>query len=101
MVEEKKTEKDTPTIYVIRLDGYLDTEWSAWLYDMAITHESDGTTTLRGPLPDQAVLHSVLERIRDMNLTLINLHTLHNPKDNQRPAPNENKPDSEGGTSES
>jgi hypothetical protein len=62
MAEEKKTD-DTPTIYAIKLHGYLDTKWSEWLYDMAITHESDGTTTLRGPLSDQAVLHSVLERI--------------------------------------
>jgi hypothetical protein len=43
---------------------------------MTITHESDGTTTLRGPLPDQVVLHSVLERIRDMNLTLINVQKI-------------------------
>jgi hypothetical protein len=100
MAEEKKTEV-TPTIYVIKLEGYLDTEWSEWLYEMAISHESDGTTTLSGPLTDQAVLHSVLERIRDMNLTLINLHTLHDSNDSKRPASNENKPDSEGGASES
>ena len=100
MAEDKKTE-GTPTIYVITLEGYLDTEWSEWLYDMAITHESDGTTTLCGPLTDQAVLHSVLERIRDMNLTLINLHMLQDSKDSEHPAPNENKPDSEGGANES
>ena len=100
MAEEKKTEV-TPTIYVIKLDGYLDTEWSEWLYDMAITHESDGTTTLCGPLPDQAVLHSVLERIRDMNLTLINLHTLPHSNDTEPPAPDESKPDSGGVASES
>ena len=100
MAEEKKTEK-VPTIYVIRLQGYLDPEWSEWLYDMAITHESDGTTTLCGSLADQAVLHSVLERIRDMNLTLINLHTLPHSNDSERPTSNENKPDSEGGAGES
>jgi hypothetical protein len=96
MAEEKKTE-DTPTIYVIKLEGYLDTEWSEWLYDMAITHESDGTTTLCGALTDQAVLHSVLERIRDMNLTLINFHKVNSSNDSERPALNENKPTAEGG----
>ena len=100
MVEEKKTE-ETPLIYVIKLQGYLDTEWSEWLYDMAITHESDGTTTLYGPLPDQAVLHSVLERIRDMNLTLIDLHKVNDTNDSERSAPDENKPNSEEGSSAS
>ena len=65
-------ERPSPfTIYEIRLKGHLDTRWAEWFYDMTIIHESDGTTTLRGPLPDQVVLHSVLDRIRDMNLTLI------------------------------
>jgi hypothetical protein len=100
MVEEKKP-GNTPTIYVIKLQGYLDTKWSEWLYDMAITHESDGITSLCGPLPDQAVLHSVLERIRDMNLTLINFHKVENSNDSERPASNENKPPSEGGARES
>jgi hypothetical protein len=100
MVEEKKTE-DMPTIYVIKLEGYLDTEWSEWFYDMAITHESDGTTTLCGPILDQAVLHSILQRIRDMNLTLINLHTLPHSNDSERPTCNEDKADSEGGAGES
>jgi hypothetical protein len=59
------------TNYEIKLKGHLDTRWAEWFYDMAIIHESDGTTTLRGPLPDQVVLHTVLDRIRDMNLTLI------------------------------
>jgi len=98
MVEEKRAE-GTPTIYVIKLQGYLDTEWSEWFYNLAITHESDGTTTLRGLLSDQAVLHSVLERIRDMNLTLIDLHKVNDTNDSERSAPDENKSDSEEGAS--
>ena len=62
-----------PTIYQIRVDGHLDERWTGWFYDLAITHESDGTTTLRGPLPDQTVLHTILDRIRDMNLKLISV----------------------------
>ena len=71
MTEDKK--KDTTEIYEIKIQGYLDTKWSEWFYGMTITHESDGATTLYGPLPDQTVLHSVLDRIRDMNLQLISV----------------------------
>ena len=69
MADEQK--KDTVAIYEIKLQGYLDTKWSEWFYGLTITHEGDGTTTLCGPLPDQTVLHSVLDRIRDMNLPLL------------------------------
>ena len=69
-------EKNTSEIYQIKIQGHLDTEWSEWFYGMAITHESDGTTTLYGPLPDQTVLHSVLDRIRDMNLQLISVNQI-------------------------
>ena len=65
--------KNTSEIYEIRLQGHLDTKWSEWFYDLTITHEPDGATTLRGPLPDQIVLHSVLDRIRDMNLPLLSV----------------------------
>ena len=68
-----KQNKNTPKIYEIKIQGHLDTQWSEWLYEMTITHDDDGTTTLYGPLPDQTVLHSVLERIRDMNLQLISV----------------------------
>jgi len=67
-------QKDTSEIYEIRLQGHLDTKWSEWFYGMTITHECDGTTTLYGPLPDQIVLNSVLDRIRDMNLTLLSVN---------------------------
>ena len=59
---------------VIKIHGQLDAQWSEWFYGMAITHECDGVTTLSGPLPDQTVLHSVLDRIRDMNLQLISVN---------------------------
>ena len=71
----KKTE-NTPTIYEIKLQGYLDTKWSEWFYGMTVTHEREGTTTLCGALPDQTVLHSVLDRIRDMNLQLISVNQI-------------------------
>ena len=71
MAEEQM--KSNPTNYEIKLQGHLDTKWAEWFYDLDIIHESDGTTTLYGALPDQTVLHSVLDRIRDMNLGLISV----------------------------
>ena len=49
----------------------MDDQWSEWFSGLAITHQDDGTTTLLGPLPDQAALHGVLDKIRDMNLPLV------------------------------
>lgn len=71
MADEQK--KDTVEIYEIKIQGHLDTKWSEWFYGLTITHEPDGLTTLYGPLPDQIVLHSVLARLRDMNLPLLSL----------------------------
>jgi hypothetical protein len=66
------------TLYEIKLKGHLDTKWAEWLYDMTITHEKDGSTILYGPLPDQAALHNILLKIRDLNLTLINVQKINN-----------------------
>ena len=68
--------KNISEIYEIRLQGHLDIKWSEWFYGMTITHERDGVTTLCGPLPDQIVLHSVLDRIRDMNLPLLSVQQI-------------------------
>ena len=72
MADEQK--KRTSENYEIKIQGHLDTRWSEWLYGMSITQDPDGVTTLSGPLPDQTVLHSVLDRIRDMNLPLISVN---------------------------
>ena len=66
---------DQPGIYCIRIQDRLRPEWSAWFGGMEIAVQQDdvnGTvTSLTGSLPDQAALHGVLARIRDMGLTLI------------------------------
>ena len=59
------------TIYQIRVKGHVDDKWSGWFNGLTITHQDDGTTMLDGPLPDQTALHSVLDKIRDMNLPLV------------------------------
>lgn len=74
MAEEN--EYSFPAIYEIKIKGHLNHKWEEWFYELAITHEKDGTTTLCGSLPDQTILHSILERIRDMNLQLISVNKL-------------------------
>ena len=51
----------------------MDKKWTDWFDGLQITHREDGTTTLCGPIPDQAALHSILRKIRDLNLQLISV----------------------------
>jgi hypothetical protein len=57
--------------YEIRLKGHLATRWAAWFDGMSLTHERDGTTILTGPVVDQAALHGLLRKVRDLGLPLI------------------------------
>ena len=59
--------------YVIRVKGHLDPLWQAWFEHLVITHESDGTTLLSGPITDQAALYGILVKMRDLGLTLLSL----------------------------
>jgi len=65
--------KSSPIICEIKIKGRLEKRWREWFEGLTFTHENDGSTTLSGPLPDQAALHSILLKIRDMNLTLISV----------------------------
>ena len=69
----KGPKKNCPVVYQIKIKGHLEEHWSEWFEEMTFTHEKDGTTTLYGPLPDQAALHSILRKIRDLNLQLISV----------------------------
>ncbi len=59
--------------YEIRLNGNLGTRWAAWFDGLAITNERDGTTVLRGSVVDQAALHGLLQKLRDVGIPLISL----------------------------
>ncbi|MDQ5853288.1 MAG: hypothetical protein M3380_14715 [Chloroflexota bacterium] len=59
--------------YRIRVKGQLDPSWSAWFDGLTITHEASDETVLAGPLPDQAALYGVLEKARNLNLTLVSV----------------------------
>jgi hypothetical protein len=65
-------------LHEIRVQGHLDERWTAWLEGLAFTHERDGTTTLTGPLADQAALHGVLNRIRDLALPIVSVRRVAN-----------------------
>jgi hypothetical protein len=59
--------------YAIRVDGHLDDHWSARFGGLTITRNGDGTTTLAGPVADQAQLHGALAGLRDIGATLLGL----------------------------
>jgi len=62
--------------YEIRVAGHLDDHWAAALADLTLVRLDDGTTSLTGPVIDQAQLHGVLARIRDLGVPLLTLRTL-------------------------
>jgi ABC-type microcin C transport system duplicated ATPase subunit YejF len=65
--------KDVPAAYQIRVHGHLGLHWMAWLGDPDLTHADDGTTSLRCEVADQAQLHGLLAKVRDLGLTLISV----------------------------
>ena len=58
-------------IYKIRLQGHLEARSVDWFDDLSVAHEADGTTTLTGPMIDQAALYGLLRKLRDLGLPLI------------------------------
>jgi hypothetical protein len=62
--------------YEIRIDGHLDNRWSAWFDGLSLVRQSDGTTTIQGPVADQAALHGLLQRVRDTGLPLVSVTPL-------------------------
>lgn len=63
-------------IYQIRLKEQLDSYWSAWFGGLTVTTEANGETLLTGEVVDQAALHGLLSKIRDLQLTLISVYPL-------------------------
>ena len=62
-----------PLVYQIRIKGHLGREWTDWFDGLAITLEDNGETLLTGPVVDQAALHGVLRKVRDVGMPLLSV----------------------------
>ena len=62
--------------YQIKVEGHLNPAWSAWFEELTLVHDPDGSTVLTGRVVDQAALHGVLIKIRDLGLTLISVQRI-------------------------
>ena len=71
-----ETQKETQTSYEIRVEGGLDEDWVDWFDGMVITLEANGDTALVGPVSDQAALHGLFKKVRDLGLTLLSVEHL-------------------------
>jgi len=72
----RSPKRPAPTGYQLRVDGHLEDHWSAWLGDLTLTRERDGTTSLTGFVPDQAALHGLLVKVRDLGLILVSVEAI-------------------------
>ncbi|MHB1134997.1 MAG: hypothetical protein ACYC4L_21715 [Chloroflexota bacterium] len=68
-----KTDPDRPLVYQLRIKGHLGSQWTDWFEGLAITLEDNGDTLLTGPVVDQAALHGLLKKVRDLGLPLVSV----------------------------
>ncbi len=67
------TNPSQPVVYQIRVKGHLGHQWTDWFEDLTITLEEDGNTLLTGPVIDQAALHGLLKKVRDLGMPLVSV----------------------------
>jgi hypothetical protein len=89
MTDQRTPTPDRPEAgrYQIRLAGRLDAHWATWFDGLTVSQESDGTTVISGPVADQAALHGLLQRVRDLGLPLVSvvrLESTHTTSTNER-----------------
>ena len=76
MTDERnpKTDPDQPMIYQIRIKGQLERRWIEWFGEVTITSEENGDTLLTCSVVDQAALHGLLKKVRDLGMPLISVN---------------------------
>jgi hypothetical protein len=72
-IRDQKTNPSQPMVYQIRIKGHLGSQWTDWFEGLTITLEEDGDTLLTGPVVDQAALHGLLKKVRDLGLPLVSV----------------------------
>ena len=70
---DKPTDARAPRIYRIRIAGQLDASWAAWFDGLTISHAPDGATRLAGSVRDQSALYGLIDKARDLGLTLVSV----------------------------
>ena len=71
-----KTDPSQPMVYEIRVKGHLGCQWTEWFGGLTITLEDNGETLLTGPVVDQAALHGLLKKVRDLGMPLISVNRI-------------------------
>jgi hypothetical protein len=71
---ERSRDADQPPVYQIRIKGHLGRQWRNWFEGLTITLEEDGNTLLTGPVCDQAALHGLLKKVRDLGMPLLSIN---------------------------
>ena len=73
--QKSKLDVDQPMVYQIRIKGYLGQQWVDWFEGLTITLEEDGNTLLTGAVIDQAALHGILKKVRDLGMPLLSVNS--------------------------
>jgi hypothetical protein len=73
---DRKIDPDQPMVYQIRLKGQLDARWTDWFGGMAVDLTEEGDTLLTGPVADQAALHGLLRKVRDLGIPLVSVNEI-------------------------
>jgi hypothetical protein len=69
-----KSDPSQPMVYQIRIKGHLGHQWTDWFEGLTITLEEDGETLLTGPVVDDAALHGLLKKVRDLGMPLLSVN---------------------------
>ena len=72
----REPDADQPRDYQIRIKGHLSRQWTEWFEGLTITLEENGDTLLTGPVVDQAALHGLLKKVRDLGMPLISVNSV-------------------------